>query len=194
MSRYCASSPTSSGRGCRLRPGDEAAGSLSTSVATSPSRTPRATEERSSDRVRGAAPGRSPFGCRPWLGDVDALESDAVAAELEHRDPQHPRAAVVADRELTDPDVPDPLMRRIWKSTAPGYWERHSRKLATPSKRSPDCGNSRTASSWYSSCERIGSVSSWIWRSIAARRSSSVMSGSTMASVTDPVAPRLETL
>ena len=37
---------------------------------------------------------------------------------------------------------------RISKTTAAGYWRRHSLKLATPSNRSPDCGNSRMASSW----------------------------------------------
>src|SRR5688500_9210633 len=34
----------------------------------------------------------------------------------------------------------------------------HSRKFSTPTKRSPDCGNSRTASSWYISWARTGSL------------------------------------
>ena len=50
-------------------------------------------------------PAGTPLRRLPRLGDVDAVAGDAVASELEHRDAEHPGAAVVADRQLADPHV-----------------------------------------------------------------------------------------
>lgn len=94
------------------------------------------------------APGSPPLGGLPALHDVDPLARHLGVSELEQLDPVLPRTALVADRELDDDQVLTCRGPSTRYRTAAGYWRRHSVKLITPSNRSPDCGNSSTASSW----------------------------------------------
>jgi hypothetical protein len=51
------------------------------------------------------SPLRPPLWWIPACGDVDRLTCDLVAAELEDAYPELPRTLVVADRDLSDPEV-----------------------------------------------------------------------------------------
>jgi hypothetical protein len=60
-----------------------------------------------------------------------------------------------------------PLISRNSTDDDAGYLLSIRGGFSTPTKRSPDCANSRTASWWYISCARSGSLLSRCWMSIA---------------------------
>ena len=66
-----------------------------------------------------------PFGRLPTLGNVDRLTRDLLASKLEDADPEVPRTPLVADGDLSNPEV-------ISASDLPELDDRTLRIVASP--------------------------------------------------------------
>ena len=79
-------------------------------------------------------------------GVTEASGSNIVTQGLRHAAGSNPPSYEI--RFSVTQGSPSPVIRRILKSSLAGYCLRQVRRFGLPMNRSPDCGNSRTASSW----------------------------------------------